>query len=47
MLQKRWMRESKQKKIVKWEFYSVMAEEMMNYVHRLAGGDNGGIESNN
>ena len=39
--------ESKRKKIVKWEFYSVMAEEMMNYVDRLADGDNDGTESNN
>ena len=39
--------ESRRKKIVKWEFYSVMAEEMMSYVDRHEDGVNDGSMSNN
>ena len=39
--------DSKQKKIVKLEFYSVMAGEMMSYIDRHDDGNNDGIESNN
>ena len=39
--------DSRRKKIVKWEFYSVMAEEMMSYVDRYDDGDNDCTESNN
>ena len=37
--------DSRQKKIVKWEFYSFMAEDMMSYMGRHDDGGNNGTES--
>ena len=37
----------KRRKVIKWEFYSVLAEELMTYIDRGHGDDNSSISTNN